>query len=280
MNSKQQAIDDAIAGGAALSAAAINALAQPDIGAIINAGLNVNADAVQASTLTLVKIIADDSSSMSYVLRDQKENPSGVSNIELAREGVNAMVESLAKTKQRDEIWMSVSLLNRGVVSPFGPISDVAQMTERNYPANGCTPLYAMVLASLIEVSIQAQSFVDQGIPCRTVTWVVTDGANYTPSGDPKGKVKPDDVYSQVLEMNRQEGMHIFGGMGIQDGTTDFEDVFSSMGIEKGWMLTPKNTPSEIRKACAMMSQSAVRASQNAQNFSQLATGGLAGFGL
>jgi activator of 2-hydroxyglutaryl-CoA dehydratase len=67
---------------------------------------------------------------------------------------------------------------------------------------------------------------------------------------------------------------NIIAAIGIDDGSTNFEEVFTEMGIPKQWILTPKNTPSEIRQAFALASQSAVRASQGAASFSQTAMGG------
>jgi hypothetical protein len=62
----------------------------------------------------------------------------------------------------------------------------------------------------------------------------------------------------------------------VDDGYTDFRLIATGCGIPDNWVLTPKNTPSEIRKAFALVSQSAVRASQGAQAFSQAAMGGFA----
>jgi len=63
--------------------------------------------------------------------------------------------------------------------------------------------------------------------------------------------------------------------MGFDDGAgTDFKQVFKEMGLRDEWILTPKTTPSEIRKAFQLFSQSAVRASQNAASFSKTALGG------
>jgi hypothetical protein len=70
---------------------------------------------------------------------------------------------------------------------------------------------------------------------------------------------------------------YIVGGMGIDDGYTDFTAVFQTMGIQPEWILTPKNTPSDIRRAFGTISRSAVRASQAAGNFSQTALGGFGG---
>ena len=70
---------------------------------------------------------------------------------------------------------------------------------------------------------------------------------------------------------------HIVGAMGIDDSSgygVDFRKVFAEMGIPDRWILTPGSSPSEIRRGFGTISQSAVRASQAAGNFSQTALGG------
>jgi hypothetical protein len=79
-------------------------------------------------------------------------------------------------------------------------------------------------------------------------------------------------VAALVADLERAES-HIVAAMGISDGSTDFRRVFCEMGINDRWVLTPGNSPSEIRKAFQVFSQSAVRASQSA-SFSQTALGG------
>ena len=73
-----------------------------------------------------------------------------------------------------------------------------------------------------------------------------------------------EDVAAIVKDMLAQEN-HIVAAMGINDGTTDFRAVFKSMGIPDRWILTPGNSATEIRRAFAVFSQSAVRASQGMQ---------------
>jgi hypothetical protein len=63
----------------------------------------------------------------------------------------------------------------------------------------------------------------------------------------------------------RLDALHIVAAMGISDGSTDFKAVFRSMGIPDRWILTPGNSATEIRRAFAVFSQPAVRASQGAQ---------------
>ena len=54
------------------------------------------------------------------------------------------------------------------------------------------------------------------------------------------------------------------------------QQVGQAMGVRDEWILTPGSSESEIRKACQVFSQSAVRASQSAGSFSQQAVGGFA----
>jgi hypothetical protein len=76
-----------------------------------------------------------------------------------------------------------------------------------------------------------------------------------------------------VEDMLRQE-KHIIAAMGIDDGHTDFRQVFREMGIQDRWILTPGNSDQEIRRAFQTFSQSAVKASQGAGHFSRAALGG------
>jgi activator of 2-hydroxyglutaryl-CoA dehydratase len=89
-------------------------------------------------------------------------------------------------------------------------------------------------------------------------------------------KIRSPKKLAPLVETLLRAEMHIIAAMGIDDGSTNFRQVFSDMGIPANWILTPQNNPSEIRKAFAFASQSAVRASQAAggAGFSQVAAGG------
>jgi hypothetical protein len=67
---------------------------------------------------------------------------------------------------------------------------------------------------------------------------------------------------------------HIVAAMGIDDGSTDFRQVFREMGLRDEWILTPGNSHKDICKAFQIFSQSAVRVSQSAAHFSQASGGG------
>ena len=243
----------------ALSKAAAQVINVRDIGEEINSALGVSVDDVKASEVTLVTLIPDDSGSIRFV----------TGNAEAVREGHNLVLDALTKTKQKDGILAMCRYLNRSLLYPYTPVEQATRMDTQNYNPNGGTPLYDETITTLAAVIAKCQEFQDNGIPCRTVTAVITDGA------DEHSRKTAADVKRVVDDMLKAEN-HIVAGIGIDDGRTDFKAVFGEMGIRPEWILTPKNSPSEIRRAFNMFSQSAQRASQAAASFSKTAMGGFA----
>jgi hypothetical protein len=233
---------------------ALQVLAIPDLGMQIQAGLGVSVDDVPSSEVTLVNILVDDSGSIS-------------GNEDTMRAGVNSIIESLEQSKQRDGIIVSIRYLNGTQLTPYAPLDAVPKLDASNYQANGGTPLYDQSVVICGQVIAKRQEFTDGGVVCRAVTAIITDGADlHSRSASAK------DVAKVVKDMLATES-HIVIGMGIGNESY-FRDIFKQMGIEDKWILTPGNSKSEIRKAFAVVSQSAVRASQGAAGFSKTASAG------
>jgi hypothetical protein len=220
-------LEDAHAQGA-LSAKSLATLDVVDVGAQIQAGLGVTIDDVAASEVVLVTMMPDDSSSIA-----------GAGNTDAVRDGHNFVLDALGGSKQAGEVLAHTRYLNGFVLTPYTALDHAVKMTTQNYHPNLGTPLYDQACVVLGTVIAKAQELAQAGIAVRTVTLIITD-------------------------MLAQEN-HIVAAMGISDGTTDFKAVFRSMGIPDKWILTPGNSASEIRKAFAVFSQSAVRASQGVQ---------------
>jgi hypothetical protein len=140
-------------------------------------------------------------------------------------------------------------------------------MSHKNYNPNKGTPLYEQTIVLLGTVLAKSQEFADNGVPVRTVTLIITDGA------DEHSGRRAKDVKAIVEDMLRTEN-HIIAAMGIDDGTTDFRSVFREMGLRDQWILTPGNNHKDICQAFQIFSQSAVRVSQSAIHFSQSNLGG------
>jgi hypothetical protein len=241
-----------------LSAASMQALTNLDIGAQIQAGLGIGAEDVQASEAVLVTVQPDDSGSIRFG-----------GNAQAIRDGHNELLKALLASKQKDGILVHNRYLNGTVLYPYVKLADAIKMTDKNYDPNMGTPLYDQAIVCLGTVLAKTKEFADNGIPVRTVTLLMTDGADLHSRGRAK------DVKALVEDMLKKE-THIIAGMAFSDGSTDCKAVFREMGIRDEWILTPKNTASEIRRAFQLFSQSAVSASQSAASFSKTALGGFA----
>ena len=236
-----------------LSPTSMQVLDVNDIGIQIQAGLGIDVDDVMASEVVLVTIMPDDSGSIRFS-----------KNAQAVRGGHNSVLDALSTSKQNDNILIHNRYLNGHVLYPYCLLSQAVRMTPQNYDPNLGTPLYDQTLVLLGTVLAKAQEFSDNGVPVRTVTLIITDGAD-------AGSVRADaqSVASVVNDLLKAE-THIIAAMGIDDGYTDFYQVFKEMGIRDEWILTPGNSDSEIRQAFQVFSQSAVRVSQSAVNLGSM----------
>ncbi len=227
----------------------------PDIGATIQQGLGIPADQVRSSEVILLNLLIDDSSSMS-------------GNEQAVRDGYNLLLKALKDSKQQDNIEVYVRYLNGTLLCPYSPLDTTPVMDRSNYSATGGTPLYDETAKLLATVIAKKQEFQDNGIQVRTITLIMTDGQ------DLHSRINnAKDINNIVTDMLRSED-HIVAAMGFG---SDFRSVFTDMGMQDQWILEASATPSEIRKAFSVFSQSAIRASQSAAAFSQSNLGGFAG---
>jgi hypothetical protein len=234
-------------------------LSIPDLGAQIQAGLGVSPEDVPASEVVLVTQMPDDSGSMQ-----------AGRNVQLVREGHNQVLDALMQSKQRDSILAHTRYLNGQVLFPYRPIAQAVRMDAKNYDPQLGTPLYDQAMVLLGTVLAKSQEFANAGVQSRTITLILTDGADAHSS-----RFAAKDVAKLVRDLRKAE-THVVAAMGLDDGGTDFRKVFREMGIEDRWILTPGAGAAEVRKAFALFSQSAVRASQSTQAFGAASLGGFA----
>ncbi len=239
-----------------LSPQALQALTVVDLGARIQAGLGIKVDDVVASEVTLVTQMPDDSGSIRFG-----------SNAQAVRDGHNAVLDALGRCRQRDGILTHCRYLNGHVLYPYVPLDQAVRMDSHNYDPNQGTPLYDQTVVLLGTVLAKAQEFADNGVAARTVTLLITDGADQHST-----RSTAADVAAICRDMERAE-CHIVAALGVDDGGTDFRKVFHEMGIRDEWILTVQNSASDIRRAFQVFSQSAVAAAS-----APAAAGGLGGF--
>jgi hypothetical protein len=249
----QSAHDDGDLSVQSLQTLTVNA----DIGLQIQAGLGIAPDDVPSAEVLLVTMMPDDSGSIRFA-----------GNVDVVRDGHNLVLDALAKCQQQDDVLIHTRYLNGEVLFPYGKLSDAVRMNRKNYNPNRGTPLYDQTAVVLGTVLAKAWEFQETGVPVRTVTLIITDGAD-----EHSRHQTPGTIRSLVDDMLRAES-HIVAAMGIDDGATDFRQVFRDMGLRDEWILTPGNTASDIRAAFQVFSQSAMRASQGATAFAQSTLGG------
>ena len=232
----------------------------PDLGQTIQEGLGIPVDSVKSSEVILLNILIDDSSSIRFA-----------GNAQAVREGHNLLIKALRESKQQDNIEVLNRYLNGMVLYPYNPLTSVPDMTPGNYDPNGGTPLFDETAKLLATVIAKTQDFKNNGIQVRTITLILTDGEDYHSQTS-----AASDVKKIVEDMSRSED-HIVAAMGFDNGSCDFQQIFTEMGIPSQWILTANSSPSDIRKAFNVFSQSAIRASQSAAMFSQTNLGGFGG---
>lgn len=226
----------------------------------IHTGLGTPFDSVDATESIVIAQLVDDSGSIRFA-----------GNADAVRQGHNMVLDALDKSKQRDGILAFTALFNAGVISPFTPLAQALRLDTHNFNPMGGTPLYAQSLAMLGTVAAKLEDAARNGMNCRAVALIASDGADTD-----SGHVRARDVAVMANKLLLSEKCVILA-MGFDDGATDFHAVFRSMGVPDDSILTVSNTPSEIRRAFLLASQSAVRASQAAAGpgFSQ-SVGGFA----
>lgn len=252
-----QALFGAAASQGLVSNQTHQALTVTDLGALVQAGLGTPPDLVEATELFLAAILLDDTGSIQAAGSESA-----------VRTGANEVAEALRASKNADGILMLIDKLNSGQICPFTPIRSVPKVVPQNYRGSGATPLYDRTF-EILSVVLAKQVQVNQtGAQVRTATLIVTDGADNT------SRRRASEVKKLVSDLRRAE-CHIIAGMGIDDGSTDFRQVFREMGIDDSWILTPQNSPTEIRRAFQLFSRSSVQASQGAASFSRANAAGM-----
>lgn len=230
------------------------------LGPTIMAGLgSVTLDDIDTAEVVLVTLVLDDSGSIRFA-----------GNTQAVRDGHNGLIDALQGAKQSASVLVSCHYINDGVLYPYVMLNNATRLDSHNYNPGGGTPLFRQTAAALTGVAAKMAEFEQGGVAARAVTVIVSDGGD-----NDSYQIRVHDVRAMVDGLLATE-QHIIAGMGIDDGMTDFQQVFQEMGIRDEWILTPGNTPSEIRQAFQVVSQSAVRASQTAGSFSQVALGGFA----
>lgn len=218
-----------------------------DLGPLVIAGASgVAVNDIQASEVTLVTLLVDASTSI---------GERGLRDAVCA--GQNQLLDAFAGSKERDAVlcalWTFAS--EAKVVHSYVPIDDATRLDARTYVPGGTTHLYDTFCDAAAANVAYAQTLRDGGTPVRSILVVVTDGEDV-------GSRRPARTCRKLAtDLQKSEQFHLaFVGVGAD---VDFHGVAGSMGFADGSVLVQKDaTPQALRAAFAMVSRSAVRASQ------------------
>jgi len=203
-----------------------------------------NVDEIMSTDVTLVTLVLDNSGSIGW---------HGLEDA--VRKGQNEMLEAFSNSKQKDSIRIAQWFINeKNPLHSYTSIDDAVRLDSSNYNAGGGTPLYDRTFEAIVSNVAYAQQLRDTGTPVSNVVVIITDGLD-----EGSRKYKAGDCVKLIKDVMREQFSIVFVGVGNK---YDFESVAKDMGIPKGNVLTVDSTPSEIRKACQMVSQSIIKASQ------------------
>lgn len=208
--------------------------------------------------ILLVLLLLDDSGSI---------RTSG--NTQAVIDGYNGFIEALKKAP--GEIRVKTMFLNgygRRYI-PFQSPNEVEAMTPQTYIPAGGTPLFPRSLEALNQVNCEAGLLALQGSIVRTMTFIFTDGGDTSSMN----ALRVRAAVSPMLA----SGVHIVGGCAVNDGYTNFWQVFASMGIPEHWIKVLKNDPDEIAQTMSTMGQTASEASIDPGSYRQSSQTGFGG---
>ena len=158
-------------------------------------------------------------------------------NTDAVRDGHNFVLDALAQSKQSGEVLAHTRYLNGHVLCPYTALDHAVDDDARE--------LRSAARHAAVRSDRGAARHGDrEGAGARA-------GRHRGAHGDADHHrrrrlrlaraARPADVKALVADMLAQEN-HIVAAMGINDGTTDFREVFRAMGIPDRWILTPGNS--------------------------------------
>jgi len=201
---------------------------------------------IAASDVTLVTVLIDASTSIADRGLEQ-----GV------RDGQNALIDAFAGARERDSILLALWTFgsDMDVLHSYVPVDEATRLTPQNYRGSGATKLYDTYCDALTANVAYAQRLRDGGTPARSVVVVITDGEDVgsRKTTNECAKISRELLASELFTL-------AFVGVGTE---VDFEKVAKAMGVPAGCVMVQRDaTTSGLRRTFAMVSKSAIRASQ------------------
>jgi uncharacterized protein YegL len=204
----------------------------------------VSSDDLDTDSVTLISIVLDASYSM-------QPNESAV------REAYDDLViKAMKESKQASSMLVSAVVFDEDVRTIYGfkKVEDIGKIGSQYSARGNATALYDAAISAIAGIRTYAKNLRDSGITTKCIVVVLTDGQNNTGTMDVnKVKIVSDDCLKSE--------MFYLAFIGFKTSPNDdFDSIAKAMGFPN--VLTTTNSPSDVRKAMGLVSQSAIRKSQ------------------
>lgn len=205
---------------------------------------------LKTKEILLVLFLVDDSGSIE-----------GSNNTQAVIDGYNGFVEALKNAP--GEVRIKTMFLNNKRDIPFQHPQEVESLSRQTYRPTEQTPLFLRSTQALDYIINEARDLTKQGLTVRTMSFIFTDG------GDNQSGLITASHVKLVVDVMLTTGTHIVGGCAVNDGQTNFWQVFASMGIPEQWVKVLKNNPTEVRDGMSQMGTMASHASTDLDSYTQ-----------
>ncbi|MEK7136890.1 MAG: hypothetical protein AAB853_01265 [Patescibacteria group bacterium] len=181
----------------------------------------------------------------------------------------NDTLASLSALPHADAIyWRTRFLTAHSLRGKHVSVREAPRLHEGNYHPIHDTPLYDSACKKLISVAKQQSRNEYLSQKDRYMTLFLSDGA------DTASRTYSADDSARLAEKMLKTEKHIISGMGVHDGSTDFSQVFQSMGIPPQWIYTINRSREGFQRGSEVTSGSVGSASFGSESFSSMSQGG------
>jgi hypothetical protein len=205
----------------------------------------VGIDELTTDSVTLISLVLDCSFSM---------QPNEKAVCEAYDELV---VKAMRESKQAASMLISCSVFDESVKPLYGfkKVSDIGKIGSQYQARGNATAVYDAAINAMTGVRAYAKNLNDGGVSTKCVVVVFSDGGNNT------GAVMDPSKVKTVADDCVKSEMFYLVYVGFKASPADNLDAIGhSMGFAN--VLTTSNSPSDVRKAMGLVSQSTIRKSQ------------------
>lgn len=225
-------------------------MTQQEVTGWVSEQLAPHQDSAQPKEVLLVLLVLDDSGSIE-----------AAGNSQAVIDGYNGFVEALKGAP--GNVQISTMFLNKRTESPFQHPREVQPLCRETYRPDSGTPLFRRSLDGLACILTEAQAMAARGVVVRTMTYIFTDG------GDNRSRPITALNVKMLVDGMLAGVNHIVSGCAVNDGRTNFREVFTSMGIPEHWIKVLRNDPRQVRDNLTTMGSMASGASTGPESFTR-----------